>query len=280
MARTKKSPEIIIEHDSIDDNHQLAAAANEMTAHSAEIVNAYGHGVPYNREYYLDKARGHIMRSAEEALELGRCLIVMKEHEPHGEWINILETIGMDVRLSQRTMQVAIKFSNASTSTHLIEAAKSKSKIFELMVLDDSELEQLNEGKTVAGINLDAIEKMPVSELRKALREAKKDLQAKDDVAQENANRIKELQEKVARIKKQPADEVSAENRHEVTTLVNQIDHDLRVNLYDALVLTRDHDDANGIATQEFLKAQIEQLEAATALLRHHLIIGVEWEQN
>ena len=47
--------------------------------------------------------------------------------------------------------QAALKFSNASTSTHLI-AAGNKSKLIELLVLDDDQVAELNDGGTVAGI--------------------------------------------------------------------------------------------------------------------------------
>ena len=63
-----------------------------------------------------------------------------------------------------------VEVSNASTSTHLIEAAGNKSKLIELLVLDDDQVAELNDGGTVAGITLDDVAAMSVSDLRKALR--------------------------------------------------------------------------------------------------------------
>ena len=274
MGRPQNKP-TTIEHDSIDNNNQLNESINEMAAHSAAIIKQYGHDTPYSREHYLNKARGHIMRSAEEVLELGRCLIVMKEHEPQGEWLSILEDISIERTFAARTMQAAIKFAGASSSKNLIEAAKSKSKLFELMVLDDQQLEQLNDGETIAGINLDAIDKMPVSELRKALREAKEDIAAKDAVAQESSQKINELKTQIARIKKAPVDEHIKTMRAEITGLVSELDHDLRTNLWNAFEALRE---SEGDDFNNFCQLQLQELQSALDLLKEQFAAGEAWE--
>ena len=273
MAR-KESVPTTIEHDDIDGNNQVSAANNEMAAISSLIVKQYGHDVPYSREHYLSKARGHIMRSAEEVIELGRCLIVMKEHEPHGEWVPILEDLSIERTFAARTMQAAIKFSGASTSKNLIEAAKSKTKLFELMVLDDDQLEQLNDGETVAGINLDDVDRMSTKELRKALREAKEDLAAKDSVAEESSKKINDLKTQIARIKKIPVDEQVKTMRTEITGLVTEIDHDLRTNLWDALEKLRE---SNGDDFNDFCQLQLQELQNALDLLKQQFATGEAW---
>lgn len=273
MARTKSQP-TTIEHDDIDSNHQVTESTHEMAALSATIIKQYGHDTPYSRDHYLSKARGHIMRSAEEVLELGRCLIVMKEHEPHGDWLVILEDLSVEHTFAKRTMQAAIKFAGPSTSKNLIEAAKSKSKLFELMVLDDQQLVQLNDGETVAGLNLDAIDRMAVSELRKALREAKEELAAKDTVAEESSKKINDLKTQVARIKKMPADELVKKMRGEITGLVTEIDHDLRTNLWDALEKLRE---SNGDDFNDFCQLQLQELQNAIDLLKQQFATGEAW---
>ena len=82
-----------------------------------------------------------------------------------------------------------VEFSNASTSTHLIEAAGNKSKLIELLVLDDDQVAELNDGGTVAGITLDDVAAMSVSDLRKALREARADAEANDKLLAEKTTR-------------------------------------------------------------------------------------------
>ena len=82
-----------------------------------------------------------------------------------------------------------VEVSNASTSTHLIEAAGNKSKLIELLVLDDDQVAELNDGGTVAGITLDDVAAMSVSDLRKALREARADAEANDKLLAEKTTR-------------------------------------------------------------------------------------------
>jgi hypothetical protein len=194
----------------------LQAAVDE---HHGVIQAQYGDGLPYDRLRYLDKCRYHMARSAEEALEVGRCLIVMKECEGHGDWLPLLDEVGIGLRTAQVMMQTTLRFSNTQTSAHLVDAAKSKSKLLELMILDDEELAGLNDGETVRGLQLDDVERMSVSELRRALRQTRADKEA--DVAKARANVSGDLAAKdrmIADGKKRIAELVEEKNRREGMT--------------------------------------------------------------
>jgi len=198
---------------------QLPALVAEINEHQGVILAQYGDGLPYDRLRYVDKCRYHMARSAEEALEVGRCLIVMKECEGHGEWIPLLDDLGLGQRTAQKMMQATVRFSNASSTTHLIESAKSKTKLLELMVLDDEELSALNDGESVRGIQLDDVERMSVSELRRALRQTRADKEAevakaKATVSSELAAKDKLLADKSRRI----AELVEEKNQRECMT--------------------------------------------------------------
>lgn len=197
MAEEKKRGRKALQPDikGVDFNDGQAAAdlaaADELPAmelavveHQKNVLAQFGDGQPYERIRYIDRCRYHMARSAEEALEVGRCLIVMKECEGHGAWLPVLAEIGIDQSVARRMMQAATRLSNRALTHDLIEAAKSKTKLFELMVLDDAELTALNDGETVLGLNLDDVERMSVSELRAQLRMARAD---KDKVAAEAA---------------------------------------------------------------------------------------------
>lgn len=191
---------------------QLPAMELAVVDHQKNVLAQFGDGQPYERIRYIDRCRYHMARSAEEALEVGRCLIVMRECEGHGAWLPVLEDLGLGQRTAQKMMQATVRFSNASSTTHLIEAAKSKTKLLELMVLDDAELTALNDGETVLGLNLDDVERMSVSELRAQLRMARADkdkvaadaaakasgeLAAKDKLIAAKSQRISELVEQL-----------------------------------------------------------------------------------
>lgn len=118
------------------------------------------------------------------------------------------------------------------------------------------------------------------ADLSKKLDDAKADLEAKDAVAETNAKRINELQEQVARIKKLPPDELDVQMRSEISKLVNDIDHDVRVNLFNGISELINHAQEHDLAPDDFIRAQIEQLESVVAFLRENLVIGVEWESK
>jgi hypothetical protein len=166
------------------DADQLPAMELAVATNQQNVLAQFGDGQPYERLRYIDRCRYHMARSAEEALEVGRCLIVMKECEGHGAWLPVLEEIGVDRKVAARMMQAATRFTNVSSTRHLLDAVHSKTKLFELMVLDDDELTALNDGETVLGLTLDDVERMSVSELRAQLRMARA---SNDSVAAEAA---------------------------------------------------------------------------------------------
>jgi hypothetical protein len=170
---------------------EVVKAADERRLRTHEVEERFGDGLPYDRNRYLDKCRYHMMRSAEEALEVGRALLVMKEHEQHGEFLKCVDNLGIERRVGQRMMQAALKFSNAVLTPHLLGAAKNKTKLFELMLLDDEDLEELSEGGSVAGVTLDDIATATASELRAMVRKMKADhaQQIEDLKADQDAQR-------------------------------------------------------------------------------------------
>jgi hypothetical protein len=171
-----------------------AQAATVYGMNLSKVLEQFGDGLPYERNRYIDKARYHMSRTAEEMLEVGRCLLVMKEAEAHGDWMICLESVGIAPRTAQAMMQVTARLANAPTSAHqLIDSIKSKSKVIELLVLDDEKIQELADGGSVAGLTLDDVDRMPVSQLRAALREAKHSSDAKDKLLADKNAKIDEL---------------------------------------------------------------------------------------
>jgi len=179
MARTKNP---VVEHEQPIITEAAAAHVtalqNDANQRLAEVLTKFGDGLPYATDRYEDKIRNHLSRSADEMLAAGRALIVVREHVPHGEWGEFLERLGLEDRLARRMCQAAIKFSNRATSPDLTKAIGNKSKLFELMVLDDEDIQELSDGGTVAGLNLDEIARMGTRDLRKKVRELQSDREA------------------------------------------------------------------------------------------------------
>ena len=55
-----------------------------------EVDRTYGDGRPYDRDRITAEARHHLGQGVLAMLEAGKRLIVLKEHEAHGEWLSLL----------------------------------------------------------------------------------------------------------------------------------------------------------------------------------------------
>lgn len=282
MARTKKDDSsVVIENGNVAPEvaQQLSATSNQMSEHSQQIMNTYGEGLPYDRSRVVHEARFYMAQSAEAMLEAGKRLVILKEHEPHGDFENIVrEQLALPERTAQRMMQSAIKYLSPKLQSKAPALALlGKTKMFELMTEDDEALAQLADGGTVAGMSLDDIDRMSSRELRKALREAKESLEAKDEVAAKNQKRITQLQEKSVLLQKLPADEKAKQLRSEIAGQQTGIDEEIRTNFFNALQALVDHGDDH----QAFIDAQIQMLHDAVKLLRDEFGgVGMAWEQD
>lgn len=142
---------------------------NEKTV--AEIDRAYlPEGESYNLHIVMERARFYQAQAANSLIELGKQIILLKAHEPHGQFLAAVEELGLAERSAQYAMTAAQKFSNPQTSAHL-----SSEKIRALTVLDDDSIKTLEGGGELKGVGtLDDVERMTVRELRSALRAEKK----------------------------------------------------------------------------------------------------------
>ncbi|MCB1909959.1 MAG: hypothetical protein KDH15_21570 [Rhodocyclaceae bacterium] len=122
----------------------------------------------------------NMRRSVEAVLEVGRGLIVLKEASPYGTFIPRLEALGIEQSVARRLMQSAHKFSNRALTHDLKKAIGNQQKLFELLILDDDQIDELCETGETLGLALDEIDRMGTSELRRKLREARADAEAKD----------------------------------------------------------------------------------------------------
>jgi len=206
MARTEstaRAPQHIA-GDS-DELTSMADAVNYLDSYKAEVSEnalAVARQVGYDGTLTVgaleDEIRFYQRRSVEACIELGKRLLVLKELTPHGEFAQRAELLGFSPKTAQRFMAATLKFANA-TSMSLLQKAGSHTKLLELLVLDDGEIEALESGETVRGIDLDKIETMSVSELKKALREAEADKKAKDQVIQAKTAELIKKDEQLVR---------------------------------------------------------------------------------
>jgi len=153
-----------------------------------------------------DEIRFYQQRTVEACMELGKRLLILKEMTPHGEFEKRIDILGFSPRMARKFMSAVLKFSNRNSNSVLI-ASKTQTKLLELVVLDDDDLDVIEQGGSIGEVSLDTIETMSVRELKKALREAKaaveskdQDIKAKDQIIQKKDQKVNELDEKLTKL--------------------------------------------------------------------------------
>lgn len=210
----------------------------------------------------------NMRRTVESMIEVGRGLIVLREACGHGEFMARLDVLGFEARAAQRYMQVVRKFANASTSTHLIKAAGTQSKLLEMIVLDDEQIEELELTGQTGELSLDDVATMSVKELRAKLRELKADLKATEEISAEKTQRIEKLQREAKRIAAATSDEVLADLQTEATRMANDVRGGILGELRQALVALNSHGESRGERPEVFMAGLVGQLAADLASLR------------
>ena len=186
-------------------------AQSQLAVATARLANSLGYEGNLTIGTLEDEIRFYQQRTAEACVEMGKRLLILKEMCPHGEFAQRLEVLGFQPRTAQKFMQAVLKISNANTST-LLDKVGSQSKLLELVTLDDDQLDALSNGDSIGDITLDDIEMMSVRELKKAVKDARADTAAKDDLLSNKNKKIDELDAKLS-LRRQPDQQhvVSAE---------------------------------------------------------------------
>ncbi|WP_144405337.1 DUF3102 domain-containing protein [Yersinia pseudotuberculosis] len=224
----------------------------------------------------VHETKFYLSQSAEAMLEAGKRLVVLKENEPYGYFVEIVEEqLGLTARTAQLTMKASLKY----LSPKLESKAKSisllgKTKLFDLMTEDDDELVSLASGGTVAGLTLDEIDRMTSRELRAALRDSRADAEAQSRILADKNSRIDQL---TTKLEKQsliatgsPDPDAEGEAlRREVTTFTYAVEMAIRSNLYSGFEHLQEHTNECGIDHGEYMSGCLAQIEFALQQLRH-----------
>ncbi|HCD4206545.1 TPA: DUF3102 domain-containing protein [Escherichia coli] len=272
MGRTKSQPVELVEDAPLTDG--LSVNLNAMSEHRLEIMKQFGDGLPYERDRIVHETRFYMAQSAEAMLEAGKRLVILKENEPHGDFIDIVES---QLSLSKRTAQVMMQASLKYLSPKLEPKAQAlallgKTKLFELITEDDEDLVELADGGTIAGMNLDDIDRMTSRELKAALREARETNAAQQRVLADKNEKIDSLStklEKKSRIQPPKPDEEVKKLRAEVTALAVEAESAIAVRLSSAFETLCAYCAENMIDTpRDFMAGLVCQLESTARSLR------------
>ncbi|WP_165009689.1 hypothetical protein [Neisseria yangbaofengii] len=205
--------------------HTVDVSSTELVLHSANVMAKFANGETYNEAIWIERGRFAVRQTMEGMFELGRALIIIKEHTPHGRFREIAEQeFGLHTREVTRLMNATLRFIDPkmkAVQPKLMDLGKSK--LLELLVEDDDTLLELAEGGEINGNTLDDVDRMTVKELRVALRESRETAEAKDKVIADKNKKVDELAEKLEKskktVKEPKAEDVGSELAMQLTSL-------------------------------------------------------------
>lgn len=227
----KENTHLAAPAESPDDLEELRAAQSERFQRIARVEALYGdENLPYDRQRLVDETKFFLAHSAEALLEAGRRLVLLKEHESAGNFYKALEEIGIADRSARKMMRAAIKFGSGPRNRL---ADLGRTKLLELMVEEDEDLDALAEGETVAGLTLDDVDRMTVRELREALRKSRakrrEDQEVHEKLLSEKDAKINDLDAKLHRREAGPDDEQAAELLDEMDRIASAMSAELLI---------------------------------------------------
>lgn len=256
-----------------------ADVINQQALHSMQVMEQWGNGEVYNEATWIERGRQAVVKTLEGMFELGKTLIVLKEHTEHGRFREIVETeFGIKGSETARLIRATQRFATPQmqkVQPKLITLGKSK--LLELLVEDDDTLVELAEGGDINGNTLDDVDRMTIKELRLALREAREDSKAKDKVMSEKNAKIDELAEKLAKNKnKQPkpadvARELSAQLASAEVSARSEISK--LKDIFDGLMA---HKEAHGSDHTALMVGAINQLILDCEILRGQYLLPTD----
>lgn len=248
---------------------ELARLQDEASANARALAQQLGYTGALTIPALEDEVRTHYRRSVEECLWLGASLLLLKEVTPHGEFTQRIEALHISARTARKYMSATLKLSRSGNATQLMGKVETQTKLLELVLLDDDELDVLAEGGTVRGLTLDKVETMSASELRVALRNAEKEQAATDKRLEVLAKQRDDAEARAAQIAVMPPDESLAELQREATRRLADAQGAVRGGLRAALIALTNHDEDNTL----FAAGLLGQLAADLAALREEFAL-------
>ena len=183
-------------------------AVQAQVRHSMAVMAQWANGEKYDEKVMIERGRFAVRQTLEGMFELGRVLIIIKEHTDHGRFTDIIaENFGLHQREAQRLMNATQRFATPAmqkAQRKLMDLGKSK--LLELLTEEDDGLIDLADGGSINGVTLDDVDRMTVRELRAALKDSREETEDARKVSEQKNKKIDELHEKLERTRRQIAD--------------------------------------------------------------------------
>ena len=153
----------------------VTANQNFQAAHSMMVMEQWGYGEIYDEATWVERGRQAVRQTMEGMFELGRVLIVLKEHTEYRRFSQIVkEQFGIGHNETARLMSATRRFATPQmqkAAPKLMDLGKSK--LLELLVEEDVTLIGLADGEKAKDEVL-AGKNAKIDELAEKLEKAKK----------------------------------------------------------------------------------------------------------
>lgn len=281
MARQASKGGVALAPDAPLDGEAILSQQNQIAVLSAEqdsqvraVAEQLGYQLPADctdPDLIQRDIAANMRRSVEACLEVGRGLQVLKTACGHGNFIDRLDALGIDRHVAKRFIAAAVKFSSLPASSALTKAIGSQSKLIEMLVLDDGELQELELTGQTGELTLDDVATMSVKELRKALREAREDKKALQQVAASKNDKIDELSAQLAKkplVIVLPPDQEAKQLRQEVAALAFEAEADITGKLREGFAKLQQHGESTGVDHASWKAGLVAHLERMLQALK------------
>lgn len=255
-------------------HNQVAVMDEEQESRVRAVAIQLGYQLPADctdPDLIQRDIAANMRRSVEACLEVGRGLVVLKTACEHGQFLPRLEILGIEHSVAKRFIQSATKFSCLGSNPALTKALGNQSKLFEMLVLDDEEIQELELTGQTGELSLDDVATMSVKELRKALRETRETVSAKERVMADITAKNNELATQLA---KQPLvqvlapDEEAKQLRQEVNLLAFEAEAVLLGKLREGFNKLVEHSTNSGMDHLLFKAGLVAHLDAVLGGIR------------
>ncbi len=260
----------------VTEHEVLNQAASVAAMSSVMVMEQWANGEVYSEERWIERARFAAQKTLEGMFELGRALIILKEHTEHGRFRDITENeLGIHHREAARMMAATRRFATPSmqkVQNKLMNLGKSK--MLELLVEEDVTLIELADGGDINGNTLDDVDRMTIRELRVALRESRETAEAKDKVISDKNKKVDELAEKLA--KKQVKEPKPQDVASELTMTLSSMTVNVRSGISRFSELFEQlsaHGEAHGFDHRPQMVAALNQLILDCEILRERFAL-------
>ncbi|SDU75336.1 hypothetical protein [Pseudomonas sihuiensis] len=254
--------------------HQVATLSAEHEAKVRAVAAQIGYQLPADctdPDLIQRDIAANMRRSVEACLEVGRGIRVLREACGHGEFIERLDALGIDDGVARKFMRSVTRFASLGSDSALTRALGNQSKLFEMLVLDDEEIQELELTGQTGELSLDDVATMSVKELRKALRETREDKKALAQVNADKNAKIDELSAALAKKPKvivvQPVEEAK-QLRQEVVATAYEVESTLQGTLRKAFSDLEQLAQQTGEDHRSFTAALVRNLEVTLMAIR------------